>query len=512
MSSARAAAASPAPAAEGPVIVWFRRDLRLKDNAALSAAALSGRAIVPVFVLDRAGEGEWPEGGAAQWWLHHSLAAFSASLEARGLRLILCVGDPVKALRRVGRAVGASAVYWNFRYEPAAVAQQEAVSAFAESEGWATRGFTSSVLIEPATIRNRQGMPFKVFSAYWRHVSSLSIPAPVRLPMKALVGPNVWPTSLALEELRLLPNVGWAAGWEKLWTPGEAGALRSWKQFVRKMGAYDTARDLPAAGGTSRLSPHLHFGEIGPRQIFAAVRGLSRSSGVFPVNSGAQKFLAELGWREFAYYLLHYFPETPVRPFQPTFAKFNWAADPQQRKLRAWQRGQTGYPIVDAGMRELWATGWMPNRLRMITASFLVKHLLQNWTLGAAWFWDTLIDADLANNTLGWQWIAGCGADAAPFFRIFAPVTQGEKLDPKGEYVRRWVPELAKVPARFIHAPWSAPFEVLGRAEVVLGKTYPHPIVDHATARENALEAFRRMRGKASSTNVVARKRQLPPW
>jgi deoxyribodipyrimidine photo-lyase len=492
----RAARVSPAreEAVAGPVIVWFRRDLRLRDNSAFVAAIISGRPIVPVYILDEDGEGSWPEGAASRWWLHHSLAALEKSLGERGLRLILRMGSAVKELANVAEAAGATKLYWNFRYEPAVVKQQNSVAAWAKTAAIESHGFTSSLLFDPETVRNRQGGPFKVFSAYWRHVSSLSIPRPVRLPAKPWLAPKTWPKSAELAELSLLPTRSWADGWGKIWTPGEEGAQHAWRQFLRKIKNYDKARDVPAADGSSRLSAHLHFGEISPRQIFEAVRELSGESGIFPVHGGAQKFLAEVVWREFAYSLLHYFPETPEKPFHAAFAKLPWAADPKKAKLRAWQRGQTGYPIVDAGMRELWATGWLPNRVRMIVASFWVKHLLQPWQSGAAWFWDTLVDADLANNTLGWQWIAGCGADASPFFRIFAPVTQAEKFDPKGEYVRRWVPELARLPDKYVQAPWTAPAEVLAMAGVILGETYPKPIVNHEEARAKALEAFRKMR------------------
>jgi len=491
----RAARATPAHATGEPIIVWFRRDLRLHDNAALAAAVATGRPIVPVYVHDEKNEGDWPDGGAARWWLHHSLAALSKRLGERGLPLVLRMGGATEELDRVANAVGATAVYWNFRYEPAAVQQQRAVEAWAQASDRKSCSFTSGVLFDPETIRNRQGSPFKIFGAYWRHVSSLSIPAPIKLPAHRFVAPKESPESAALSDLTLLPKIGWAEGWEKIWKPGEVGAQQAWRQFARKISAYDEARDVPGKDGSSRLSAALHFGEIGPRQIFHAVRKLSRDSGVFPIHRGAQKFLAEVGWREFAYYLLHYYPETPSKPFHTAFAGLRWARDPKRQRLRAWQRGQTGYPIVDAGMRQLWATGWMPNRARMIAASFLVKHLLQPWQLGAIWFWDTLVDADLANNTLGWQWIAGCGADASPFFRIFAPVTQAEKFDPRGEYVRRWVPEVARLPDKFVHAPWTASPEMLAKAGVSLGKTYPKPIVDHAEAREKALEAFRAMRG-----------------
>ena len=312
------------------------------------------------------------------------------------------------------------------------------------------------------------------------------------------MGPAQWPRSLAVAELELLPRVKWDAGFGAVWQPGEAGAAQRLKQFAaRAMDAYDETRNLPDRDGTSQLSPWLHFGELSPRQVWAAVVARSKDTGVFPPSNGARVFLSEIGWREFAHHLLFHYPHTPEQPLREDFKKFPWAEDADGVKLRAWQRGQTGYPIVDAGMRQLWQTGWMHNRVRMVVASFLVKHLRLPWTHGAAWFWDTLVDADLASNTLGWQWSAGCGADAAPYFRVFAPVLQGGKFDGQGDYVRRWVPELARMPAAQIHAPWEAPLPVLAAAGVRLGPTgnYPRPIVDHGTARAAALAAFKQLRG-----------------
>jgi deoxyribodipyrimidine photo-lyase len=303
---------------------------------------------------------------------------------------------------------------------------------------------------------------------------------------------------LELSELTLLPRIKWDSGFRAAWTPGESGAAKRLKLFVADaMEAYSDRRNTPGVDGTSMLSPWLHFGELSPRQIWAAVQAVAKESGVFPPSNGARVFLSEVGWREFAHHLLFHFPHTPERPLRSDFESFPWADDAGGVKLRAWQRGLTGYPIVDAGMRQLWATGWMHNRVRMIAASFLVKHLRLSWVHGARWFWDTLVDADLASNTLGWQWTAGCGADAAPYFRVFAPVLQGLKFDSEGAYVRRWVPELAKLPAENIHAPWEAPASVLAAAGVRLGKggNYPAPIVDHATARNEALAAFKRIRG-----------------
>ena len=478
-----------------PVILWFRQDLRLRDNAALQAALGHGEAVLPVYIFDEEGEGSWRPGAASRWWLHHSLAALDASLRERGSRLVLARGDSLTVLCELIANTGAAAVYWNRRYEPAVIARDKRIKAELAATGIDAKSFNSALLFEPHTIANKQGGPFQVFTPYWRHCLAQPIQEEITVANKALPAPAKWPKSIALAELELLPKLNWAAGFAEACEPGEAGARKRLKQFLSTKAAdYDEARDRPDEDATSSLSPHLHFGEIGPRQIWAAARALSKDSGVFPVNGGVQRFLTEVGWREFAYHLLYHFPDTPVKPLREKFEKFPWADDSGGEKLHAWQQGQTGYPIVDASMRQLWQTGWMHNRVRMVVASFLVKHLRLSWTHGAAWFWDTLVDADLASNTLGWQWSAGCGADAAPYFRIFAPVTQGEKFDPEGGYVRRWVPELATMPAKFLHKPWEAPVDVLARAGVRLGGNYPRPVVDHAQARAAALAAFKSLR------------------
>jgi deoxyribodipyrimidine photo-lyase len=478
-----------------PILVWFRQDLRLQDNPALQAALERGAAIVPVYILDEAGEGRWPLGGAARWWLHHSLASLDASLRDRGSRLILAQGDATAVLQKQITETGATAVYWNRRYEPTGIARDRNLKADLTAAGLEAKSFNSALLFEPHTITNKQGGPFQVFTAFWRHCLERPVAAPVKFGSKRLPVPASWPASLELSELGLLPRSKWDAGLGAAWLPGEAGAQARLKKFVaRAMDDYDDRRNRPEVDGTSRLSPWLHFGELGPRQVWAAAQARGKDTGVFPSSNGARVFLSEIGWREFAHHLLYHFPQTPETPLRADFERFPWAADPKGQKLHAWQRGLTGYPIVDAGMRQLWATGWMHNRVRMIVASFLVKHLRLSWTHGAAWFWDTLVDADLANNTLGWQWSAGCGADAAPYFRIFAPVLQGTKFDPEGAYVRRWVPELARLPAAYIHNPWTAPAEVMAAAGVRLGETYPPPIVDHATARKEALAALQSLR------------------
>lgn len=483
-----------------PVLLWFRQDLRLADNPALAAALARGGAVLPVYVLDDAGEGAWAAGGASRWWLHQSLLALDADLRKRGSRLILAKGDSAAELERLRRISGATAVYWNRRYEPAARRRDAALKAELVAAGVEARSFNASLLFEPHTIKNKQGGPFQVFTPYWRHCLALPMQEPAGEAPAKLPAPASWPATLEVAELELLPRIPWDAGFSVRWTPGEAGARERLRSFLAagRVHAYDERRNLPAVEGTSGLSPHLHFGEIGPRQIAAAVRDLGREAGLEPASNGARVYLSEVGWREFAYHLLYHFEHTPERPLRSDYERFPWADDPGGAKLRAWQRGRTGYPIVDAGMRELWTTGWMHNRVRMVVASFLVKHLRLPWQAGAAWFWDTLVDADLAANTLGWQWSAGCGADAAPYFRIFAPVTQGEKFDADGQYVRRWVPELARLTDKYLHSPWSAPEAVLARAGVRLGDTYPRPVVDHATARAEALAAFRTLRGQTT--------------
>jgi deoxyribodipyrimidine photo-lyase len=478
-----------------PAIVWFRQDLRLRDNPALCAAVRRGGGVVPVFILDKAGEGRWAPGAASRWWLHHSLVSLDASLRARGLRLVVARGGSLETLRRIANRTGARAAYWNRRHEPAVVARDRAVEDALARDGMDARGFNGSLLFEPGSVANRKGEPFRVFTPFWRRCLELPVAPPLRLGAGRLRAPAAWPRSLAIGDLGLLSRKGRQPHLADHWQPGERGAALRLRRFVsRAIGSYGGDRDRPGLEGTSGLSPWLHFGELSPRQVWSAVRGLSGGSGVFPPSKGAAVFLREIGWREFAHHLLVHYPGTPESPLRPAFLRFPWSDDPGGAMLRAWRAGRTGYPIVDAGMRQLLQTGWMHNRVRMIAASFLVKHLRISWVHGADWFWNALVDADLANNTLGWQWTAGCGADAAPFFRIFAPVGQGVRWDPEGDYVRRWVPELKGLPAAYIHSPWSAPSSALRAAGVSLGRSYPLPIVDHAAARAAALDAFRSLR------------------
>jgi deoxyribodipyrimidine photo-lyase len=467
-------------------LMWFRRDLRLADNPALDAATRDS-AVIPVYVhADERADG-WAPGAASRWWLHHSLAALAAELGRVGSRLTLRTADETEgALLALARETGATRVVWNRRFEPAAAAHDRRIEAALRGAGIATESFNASLLHEPGSVANQAGRPFQVFTPFWRHCLARPDPAaPIAAP-DCLPAPADWPPSAALDALALRPTRRWDEGLEACWQPGSRGAAERLAAFVREaFDQYTVDRDRPDRTGTSRLSPHLHFGEIGPRQVWHAVRAFAAPR---RLRWRESQFLAELGWREFAHHLLHHFPQTPTEPLRPAFAEFPWRDDPAV--LAAWRRGRTGYPIVDAGMRELWRTGWMHNRVRMIVGSFLVKDLLLPWNDGARWFWDTLVDADLAANTLGWQWIAGCGADAAPYFRIFNPTAQGRRFDPEGAYVRRYLPELARLPAEWIHEPWKAPAAVLHEARVTLDVDYPRPIVDHAAARGRALLAL----------------------
>jgi deoxyribodipyrimidine photo-lyase len=470
--------------ANAPVVVWLRQDLRLADHLALTAAIARGGPVIPVYVLEDAGQ-RWSPGGAAPWWLHHSLAALGQAIATAGGRLVLRRGAAVPELVRLATESGATAVLWNRRYEPHEQAREVAVAEALAAAGIETQSFAGNVLFEPGAVRNQAGQPFAVFMAYWR--SALALPEPsAPLPAPAhLPAPAIGPESLTLDQLGLMPTRNWWQGLAAAWTVGEAAAADHLAAFLdQALDQYPLMRDRPDQPATSRLSPHLSFGEISPRQIWHAVK--ARDSG------GAEAFLRELGWREFSIHLLDARPDLPDRPMRPEFADFAW--EPDERRLRAWQQGRTGFPMVDAGMRQLRGSGWMHNRVRMIAASFLIKDLLIAWQQGEDWFWDNLVDADLAANAASWQWVAGCGIDSAPYFRIFNPVLQGEKFDPRGRYVRQWVPELARMPDIYIHKPWEAPPSVLAEAGLREGD-YPRPIVDHRSARRRALDAYGRVRG-----------------
>ena len=476
-----------------PTICWFRLDLRLDDNPALNAAIARGGAVIPVFIWAPEEEYPWPPGAASRWWLHHSLAKLDAELRNRGSKLILLRGPTAATLRLLAKETGANRVFWNRRFEPMLARRDEKVHRDLSDHGITPEPFLDSVLFDPEKLLNRSGKPFQVFTPFWKACLSSSEPSTPVAAKSQLSAPSTWPDSLQLAELKLLPKIDWAGGMRETWQPGYAGADSILRHFCDSaITNYCEGRDQPDRVGTSRLSPHLHFGEISPRRVWHFIKQTHNGRRGGELSIAAESFLCQLGWREFAHYLLHHFPHTAQEPLRSEFSRFDWNQNTDA--LRRWQTGQTGYPYIDAGMRELWSIGWMHNRVRMAVASFLVKDLRISWLEGAKWFWDTLVDADLANNTLGWQWTAGCGADAAPYFRVFNPVTQAEKFDPDRLYVRRWVPELSKLPNRWIHQPWNAPNEVLASAGIRLGETYPQQMVDHDTARKEALAAFRALR------------------
>ncbi len=483
-----------------PGLVWFRLDLRLADNPALHAAMETCSSVIPVFLWAPEEEVPWEPGAASRWWLHQSLLDLGRVLAKRGSRLIVRRGPTEKALLDLAAESGARSIFWNRRYEPDVIARDRSLKTTLRERGLSVESFPGGLLFEPWKIQNTAGKPFRVFTAFWKACLIEPPTRAVRPDPRHIQAPPKWPASLALSDLDLEPKVDWVAGLRSDWQPGESGARSLMKAFLPGgLESYPSGRDRPDLKLTSRLSPHLHFGEISPRQLWEAVHGCSPQGLSGGSTAPAHAYLRQIAWREFAHHLLFHFPKTPQEPLQTKFNGFPWLSD--RLGFKAWTQGKTGYPLVDAGMRQLWHTGWMHNRVRMVVASFLVKHLLIRWQDGAAWFWDTLVDADLANNSLGWQWVAGCGADAAPYFRIFNPVLQGERFDPHGDYVRRWVPELANVPNAWIHKPWKAPASLLAASGVSLGKTYPMPIVDHETARKRALLSFACIR-QSSSQNL----------
>ncbi|MBI1363610.1 MAG: deoxyribodipyrimidine photo-lyase [Proteobacteria bacterium] len=462
----------------------MRNDLRLTDNPALYAAAKSGMPVYVVYIHDTAQP--WAVGGASKWWLHHSLHAFTHAL---GGNLNLYIGDSAEVIRNLVKRLGVTHLYWNRTYEPAAIQRDTSLKATLRQQGVQVESFNGSLLQEPCDVRNKSGEPFKVFTPFWRALQTL--------PMRTSL-PTCQPTclrdnkALPLDALDLLPRIKWDSGLAQHWQAGEAAADDRLEAFIANtLPRYADSRDLPAVQGTSRLSPHLHFGEISPIRVWHRIKQEVEKSPNF--GQQADKFFSELAWREFSAHLLTHTPSLPDTPLRTEFAAFPWQAD-YAENLTRWQRGQTGFPIIDAGMRELWHTGYMHNRVRMLVASMLVKNMLIPWQEGEKWFWDTLVDADLANNSASWQWVAGCGADAAPYFRIFNPVLQGQKFDPDGTYVRRWVPELAKLDTRYIHAPWEAPKDILLQAGIMPGTTYPRPCIDLKATRDRALAAFAKIR------------------
>ena len=467
-------------------IIWFKHDLRIKDNPAFNAACEVG-SVVPIYIYDSTIYGNRELGGASKWWLHHSLSSLNETLNGR---LQVFRGDPEVLIPKLMAHFNANKIFWNRSYDPTQISRDMAIKNTLKQHGLLAHSCNGSLLWEPMKVVKKDGTAYRVFTPYYKNGCS-SAKAP-RFPLKP---PNdieyaeVLRKGCSIDDLNLLPTTNWDAKFPMYWQPGEEGAADNLHTFIEQsVRKYHQCRDIPSVNGTSRLSPHLHFGELSPNQIWYAIKGRFGDS----EDKSIETFLSELAWREFSYYLLYHFPTLPVNNFNPRFDKFPWRND--ENALKAWQTGKTGIPIVDAGMRELWQTGYMHNRVRMIVASFLVKNLLINWRDGERWFWDCLVDADLASNSASWQWVAGSGADAAPYFRIFNPLLQGEKFDKNGIYVRKYCPELTKLPDKYIHKPWDAPTLITNKADVYLGKNYPKPIVDLKASRQRALDAFKSLK------------------
>ena len=488
-------------------LVWFRQDLRIQDNPALFYAAAKGK-VLPVYILDDKHSGRWKQGGASRWWLHQSLAALNESL---GGALRFFKGDPLRLIPELLGNTGINQIIWNRCYQPWQIQRDSALKSALKNQGVDVQTRNGSLLWEPQQILKKDGNPYKVFTPYFRN-GCLKHQEP-RYPLPVPPSLEIFsqaPKGEELDQLDLMPKWCWYRSISSQWKPGETGAGNQLARFVsHHLNNYKQGRDRPDKPGTSKLSPHLHFGELSPNQIWYLVQNcplasdnLSQTSNnrARTYNNGESiygdsinrdsidSFIRELGWREFSYYLLYHFPTLPLDNFQPKFDHFPWRNDPKM--LNNWQQGKTGIPMVDAGMRELWQTGYMHNRVRMIVGSFLVKNLRLRWHLGQDWFWDTLVDADMASNSASWQWVAGSGADAAPYFRIFNPVNQGQKFDPDGLYVKRFCPELSQLPSKYIHCPWMASPALLSQSGITLGSTYPKPIVDLKISRQQALDAF----------------------
>ena len=469
-------------------IVWLRRDLRLHDNPALFHASRHQQVVV-VYIHAPDEEQPWSPGAACSWWLHHSLEKLSKQFKRYDQELNIFSGNSLTILRELSRQTGAKAIYWNRLYEPAVIQRDKHIKTALQEDGITAHSFNGSLLREPWEVTKDDGETYRVFTPFSKkHLLLGDIPPPVDAPTQFSAIKQPLPTQ-SISSLELLPRIAWDKAFYHCWQPGTEAAHEQLEEFIESVDAYGHDRDIPGVDGVSKLSPYLHFGELSPRQVWHRIKGHGHS------NHSEEKvmaFLRQLIWRDYAHHLLFHFPETTHAPFNRKFEWFPWEQNHQL--LTAWQQGRTGIPLVDAGMRQLWSTGWMHNRVRMVVASFLTKNGLVHWQEGAQWFWGTLVDANLANNTMGWQWTAGCGVDAAPYFRVFNPIRQGIRFDPLGEYVKHWVPELQKLSSKFIHQPDIAPALILKEAGVVIGDNYPKPVVDLASSRNEALLRYKQLR------------------
>ena len=475
---------------EDIIIFWFRQDLRIVDNPGLSKSLKSGK-VLPIYILDDTNSNDFAMGAASRWWLHNSLRELNKNLDNK---LSLYIGDPSEILESLSSRFNIKGIFWNRCYEPWRIERDKKIKSKFIEKDIIVETFNSALLWEPWEILKSDNTPYKVFTPYYRKGCLMSEP-----PRKPLSAPNLdtlfedKENILQLDDLNLLPRIKWYKEMEKLWEPGEKGAHKKLESFLSDgLLGYKEGRNFPSKKNVSQLSAHMHFGEISPNQVWHRAKLKKDLPGI---EKDLDHFLSELGWREFSYNLLFHFPELPRENLQKKFDNFPWIEN--EILFDKWKKGLTGYPIVDAGMRELWQTGYMHNRVRMIVGSFLVKNLLLHWHKGEEWFWDCLIDADLASNSASWQWVAGSGADAAPYFRIFNPILQGKRFDPDGSYIKKFIPELEQLPSRYLFSPWEAPAEVLSEANIELGSDYPEPIVDLIKSRDRALEAFSTIRIKA---------------
>ena len=470
-------------------IYWIRQDLRLSDNPALTASVKNG-SIIPIYILDDKNPKEHKIGSSSKIWLHYSLQKLQKQFDNK---LIFSIGNPEVILTELCQSESISNIFWNRVYEPWSISRDKKIKENMKKEGVEINTFNGSLLWEPWQVLKNDGTPYRVFTPYYRRgcLNANEPRRPLEKPRKIDYFEVKNFKCLTIDQLNLLPKHAWKEKIIETWNIGEKAANKRLDEFVEsELNDYKEGRNFPSKKNVSRLSPHLHWGEISPNTVWFKVWDLNQLG--IQHQQDTDTFLSEMGWREFSNYLLYYFPELPRKNLQKKFDNFSWDNNPLF--LKAWQKGQTGYPIIDAGMRELWSTGYMHNRLRMIVGSFLVKNLLLHWHEGEKWFWDCLVDANLASNSSGWQWIAGCGADAAPYFRIFNPITQGLKFDADGDYVRKFVPEISLLPNKFLFNPWEAPDDILKKANVKLGENYPKPIVDIKTSRQKALSAFAKLK------------------